>query len=578
MKERYEIKARIGIGGHGVIYEAFDQQMRRKVAIKRINTAGGAASEGEKSFQRETETLASLNHPNIIKIYDADQDGEGFYLVMELLTGQTLMDFVRQNSPIKLKDFHEFAVQALDALTAAKQVNVLHRDIKATNFFLERTAAGRLHVILLDFGLAKIAVKEDTQTRSVDDTVMGSVHFMAPEQFEMLPLDHRTDLYSFGVCCYFMLTGMYPFDGDSAPLIMAAHLQHRVVPLNQRRPDLPPGLAAWVHKLISRKPEDRPESSFAALEELLALEMFEISAETATLSQAKEALRDEPQKEGSLGSKGSASFLTAVAFAAILGGVGYYLLNYQWSEGLPFRKVPIESGEKQTPQDTASELEVMPVQPPAPTEPPVKAVPASTEFPLPPLEAWEQKITEPGAEVDLVADADLAQGTGSLVRLVDGIGDNGFPKLETTLELPAVDTLEVRFDFRLAVLNAGGKLVEESWAFQLGPSDSDARPPVSAILSPEKLEIECDGENSTHALLPGAWYRVTLEWDALNQMLNGKLEGLEGQSPPASWTNLRLANSAAVIECIRIRDQSEKSFQPNNTLEVANLEMKIAPR
>ncbi len=578
MNERYEVKARIGIGGHGVIYEAFDQQMRRKVAIKRINRAGGAASEGEKSFQRETETLASLNHPNIIKIYDADQDEEGFYLVMELLTGQTLMDFVRQNTPIKLKDFHEFAVQALDALTAARQVNVLHRDIKATNFFLERTAAGRLHVILLDFGLAKIAVKEDTQTRSVDDTVMGSVHFMAPEQFEMLPLDHRTDLYSFGVCCYYMLTGMYPFDGDSAPLIMAAHLQHRFVPLNQRRPDLPPGLVNWVHKLISRKPEERPESSFAALEELLALEMFEISAETATLSQAKEALRDDSHKQSTKGSKAAASFLSAVVFATILGGVGYYLLNYQWSDGLPFQKVPIESGGKQAPGDTASEPEVMPVEPPSPMQPPVKAVPATTEVPLPPLEAWEQKITEPGAEVMLVANAELMKGTGPLVRLIDGIGDNSFPRLETTLELPALDSLEVTFEFRLAVLNAGGKLVEESWAIQLGPSESDERPPVSVILSPEKLEIECDGENSAHAVLPGGWYRVTLEWDALNQLLNGKLEGLEGQAPPATWTNLRLANSAAVIDCIRIRDQSERSFQPNNSLEVANLKMKIAPR
>lgn len=268
MSNRYEIREQIGKGGLGAVYKAFDTQLQREVAIKRVLTTDNATPEEvEASASKligEAQTLSSLNHPNIVTVFDVQQDEKGGFVVMELLKGETLDDTV-ERGVLTQEDFTEVVYQTMEALIAAQAVNVIHRDIKPTNIMVIWQASGKFQTKILDFGLAKFSKSPSVQTMDQDETVMGSIFFMAPEQFERGELDARTDLYQMGCVYYNALTGQYPFNGETAPQVMNAHLQHKVVPLDQIRPDLPPSICQWVMWMINRDIEHRPKSARDAL-------------------------------------------------------------------------------------------------------------------------------------------------------------------------------------------------------------------------------------------------------------------------------------------------------------------------
>ncbi|MDF1752861.1 MAG: serine/threonine-protein kinase [Verrucomicrobiales bacterium] len=268
MNPRYEIRETIGQGGLGSVFKAFDTQLQREVAMKRVLTTGqGTAEEiraaGDKLIA-EAQTLSTLNHPNIVTVFDVGQDEEGGFVVMELLNGETLDDTV-ERGVLTAEDFKEVVFQTMEGLVAAQDKNVIHRDIKPTNIMLIWQASGRFQLKILDFGLAKFSKNPSVQTMDQDEAVMGSIFFMAPEQFERAELDARTDLYQMGCVYYNSLTGQYPFNGETAPQVMNAHLQHKVVPLDQLRPDLPPAVSQWVMWLINRDIASRPANAKEAL-------------------------------------------------------------------------------------------------------------------------------------------------------------------------------------------------------------------------------------------------------------------------------------------------------------------------
>ncbi|MDF1825570.1 MAG: serine/threonine-protein kinase [Verrucomicrobiales bacterium] len=268
MSDRYEIREQIGKGGLGAVYKAFDTQLQREVAIKRVLSPDQATEEeveeAAKKLIAEAQTLSTLNHPNIITVFDVGQDDQGGFVVMELLKGETLDDTI-ERGVLTQNDFTEVVYQSMEALIAAQASNVIHRDIKPTNIMVIWQASGKFQIKILDFGLAKFSKSPSVQTMDQEESVLGSIFFMAPEQFERGELDARTDIYQMGCVFYNALTGQYPFNGETAPQVMNAHLQHKVIPLEQVRPDLPPAICQWVMWLINRDIDHRPADARDAL-------------------------------------------------------------------------------------------------------------------------------------------------------------------------------------------------------------------------------------------------------------------------------------------------------------------------
>ena len=197
---------------------------------------------------KESHALSAINSPHIVRVFDVAQDEEGPYVVMEYLDGQTLHDVVSKE-PLVVEDFKNVAEQDLEALIAAHDTKLLHRDIKPSNLMLTWLPSGRMQLKLLDFGLAKFTEKPAVQTIAQKGSVLGSIYFMAPEQFDRTPLDPRTDLYSLGVTLYYLAAGRPPFEGRSAPEVMKKHLLEEAQPLGELRSDLGAGLRAIVARL-----------------------------------------------------------------------------------------------------------------------------------------------------------------------------------------------------------------------------------------------------------------------------------------------------------------------------------------
>lgn len=266
MEERYQIRGKLGQGGLGSVYRAFDTRMNREVAIKRIasDSDEDTQKEAASQLQKEAGALASLQHPNIVTVYDVDRDEDGPYVVMELIGGKTLDELV-ENAPLTFDDFKELAKQTQEGLIAAQELGLVHRDIKPGNLMLNWLPSGKFQVKIVDFGLAKLMPKPMAETLGPNDSIFGSIFFMAPEQFERAAIDQRVDIYAMGCVYYHALTGEYPFNGATAMEVMTAHLHHTVVPLAELRPDLPVWLCDWIMWHINRLPADRPDHARRAL-------------------------------------------------------------------------------------------------------------------------------------------------------------------------------------------------------------------------------------------------------------------------------------------------------------------------
>lgn len=267
MEERYEIRGKIGQGGLGAVYRGYDTRMNREVAIKRISQSPGdpdLQEESTRQLMQEAGTLASLQHPNIVTVYDVGLDEDGPYVVMELINGNTLDELI-EKAPLVWQDFRELAMQTQEALIAAQERNLIHGDIKPANLMFTWLPSGKFQVKIVDFGLAMLAhsqTKEDLETL---EAVFGSIFFMPPEQFERSPLDARSDLYSMGCVYYQALTGFHPFDGESGNEVMESHLNHKVRPIQEVRSEIPIWACDWIMWHLNRLPQDRPESARDAL-------------------------------------------------------------------------------------------------------------------------------------------------------------------------------------------------------------------------------------------------------------------------------------------------------------------------
>ena len=266
MNSRYEIQNQLGEGGEATVWKAWDTKLQRFVALKILLPPSMRETPDAGDIMAEASALSALQHPNIVSVFDVEEDAEtGPYVVMEFLNGENLEQTV-QRGALTPEDFISITNQILEGLVAAHKLGMQHRDIKPSNLMLTWLPDNRFIAKLLDFGLAKFSVRPRQQTVKVNQKILGSIYFMAPEQFSRRPLDYRSDLYSLGCVLYYALTTRHPFAGETSAQIMQSHLDHMVAPLRDIRPEVPPILCDWVMWLIRRQPEHRPKDADQALE------------------------------------------------------------------------------------------------------------------------------------------------------------------------------------------------------------------------------------------------------------------------------------------------------------------------
>lgn len=263
---RYEIRQSLGSGGAGTVFQAWDTQLQRFVAVKRWNAPEPMMDDraGTERLWREAMTLAAIQHPNILTIHDFGVDEEGPYVITEFVDGETL-DRVIDRGPMDREAFAEAAQQTLEALIAAHQAGLIHRDIKPQNVMRARLASGAWQYKILDFGLARFVTQPVVQSLEGNRSIYGSILYIAPEQLRHQPLDARTDIYAMGCLCYYMLSGQNAVEGDTVAELITSHLEHRVAPLSELKPGLPEELCDWVMKAMAFDPADRFPSAAAAL-------------------------------------------------------------------------------------------------------------------------------------------------------------------------------------------------------------------------------------------------------------------------------------------------------------------------
>lgn len=251
---RYEIQEIVGVGGMSVVYKAYDNVDDRIVAVKILKEEFLTNDEFVRRFKNESKAIALLSHPNIVKVYDVSFGEKLQYIVMEYVDGITLKEYIQKQNAITWNDALFFTTQILRALQHAHDKGIVHRDIKPQNIIL--LSNGNIKVA--DFGIARFSRSE---TRTLTDTAIGSVHYISPEQAKGEFTDERADIYSVGVVLYEMLAGNVPFEADSAVSVALMQLQDDAKKLTDINPDIPVGLEQICIHAMQKNPVDRYQTA-----------------------------------------------------------------------------------------------------------------------------------------------------------------------------------------------------------------------------------------------------------------------------------------------------------------------------
>jgi eukaryotic-like serine/threonine-protein kinase len=267
----YRIIGKLGTGGMGVVYEAEDTRLPRKVALKFLPEELASDADAVRRFRREAETIALLNHSQICTIYDIDDHDGQWFIAMECVPGVNLKTYMARKT-IDTPEVLDIALQVTRALDAAHEKGIVHRDIKPGNIVVSDTGA----VKVLDFGLARRFKTAETGELGLEGSTMpgrpmGTANYMAPERILQMPLDPRSDLFSLGVVIFEMATGRLPFAGASPSETVTNVLDKPPVPLTSLSPDRPKGLEAIVTKLLAKRAVDRYQSARNLQEALEAI-------------------------------------------------------------------------------------------------------------------------------------------------------------------------------------------------------------------------------------------------------------------------------------------------------------------
>src|SRR3954471_3242132 len=290
---RYEIQGELGRGAMGIVYRALDPTIGRTVALKtmRLDVHGADEEEILRRFKHEAKLAGVINHPNVDTIYDAGEDQRIFYIAMEFVEGVTLQTLLHQQRVIPAQLVLEVSRQICPAMDYAHKRGVIHRDIKPANIMLTSQGGAKI----MDFGIAKA---EGGMTNA--GQVLGTPAYMSPEQVLGKPLDGRSDLFSYGVCLYEMVTGEKPFTGQNVTTIIYKIMNEQPVPPRDLDITIHPGLSEVITKALSKDPKDRYQSGKELAHALETYKDFgsnsektqvlsSMSAETATMPAAQAA-------------------------------------------------------------------------------------------------------------------------------------------------------------------------------------------------------------------------------------------------------------------------------------------------
>ena len=255
---RYEIQEVIGTGGMAVVYKALCHRLNRLVAIKILKDEYSQDEEFRRRFHAESQAVAMLSHPNIVSVYDVSSSKEADFIVMELIDGITLKQYMEKKGVLNWKETLHFAIQIAKALEHAHGRGIVHRDIKPHNVMVLKNGS----VKVADFGIAQVT---STSNATLTKEALGSVHYISPEQAKGGRVDNRSDLYSLGIVMYEMIAGRVPYDGDSPVNIAIQHINGGAQKPSQYNPNTPAGLEQIIRKAMALAPRDRYMNATAML-------------------------------------------------------------------------------------------------------------------------------------------------------------------------------------------------------------------------------------------------------------------------------------------------------------------------
>lgn len=255
--ERYEILERIGSGGMSDVYKAKCHKLNRYVAIKVLKPEYSEDKTFVSKFKAEAQAAAGLMHANIVNVYDVGEENGIYYIVMELVEGITLKKYIEKKGVLGVREAVSIAIQVAQGIDAAHKHNIVHRDIKPQNIIISKE--GKVKVT--DFGIARAA-----SSNTINSSVMGSVHYISPEQARGGYSDEKSDIYSFGITLYEMLTGRVPFEGDTTVAIALQHIQDEIVSPRQYVPEIP----VSVEKIVLKCTQKRTERRYQNMTDLIA--------------------------------------------------------------------------------------------------------------------------------------------------------------------------------------------------------------------------------------------------------------------------------------------------------------------
>lgn len=262
--DRYEIISLMGFGGMGAVYEALQRNMNRRIALKYIPSHDPVTAA---RFEREALTVSQLRHPNTVTVFDYGQTDDGFlFLSMELLSGRTLTELIKEQSPLSPQRVVHIASQICRSLAEAHEMGIVHRDIKPDNVILIEVDGDPDVTKVLDFGIAKAVSGEDDETLTGDGRIVGTPRYMSPEQILSEEIDHRSDIYSLGCIIFEMLCGAPPFEARSTTALMISHAQDAPPPFAERLSEqalsaIPDGLEQVVRRAMAKSPFERPQNT-----------------------------------------------------------------------------------------------------------------------------------------------------------------------------------------------------------------------------------------------------------------------------------------------------------------------------
>lgn len=344
--DRYEIIEEVGVGGMAKVYKALDTVLNRYVAVKVLKNEYMEDQDFLRKFAMEAQSAASLTHANIVSVFDVGSsyvDGRKYnYIVMEYVDGKTLKDIIDEKQILPIEDIVNYGVQIASALECAHKNGIIHRDIKPHNMLIDKSN----NLKATDFGIARIS---SSATLTYTSTVLGTVHYISPEQAKGKFIDEKSDIYSLGVVLYQMATGEVPFDAPNAVGIALKHIQDPLVPPINLRHDLPQGLNDIIVKAMAKDPNDRFKSA-TELKEMLrnyqnySSDLYQkttknpIIKENDEQPEVKEAVYKTPKQSSTKDNKNKSKkfmwillpiVLAALVFIAIIFGKKYINKNKQ---------------------------------------------------------------------------------------------------------------------------------------------------------------------------------------------------------------------------------------------------------